>query len=77
MCPVFIGRVAGRVAPDPTEVDEVSWEPWSEFRAGVLDGTREVSAWCREQVAHLSEEPFAAPAGSEDETFRPAAQPQR
>ena len=75
MCPVFIAHVAGRVVPDPTEVEEVSWEPWAEFRAGVLDGTRAVSAWCREQVAHLSAEPFATPAGREDE-LPPAAQPQ-
>ena len=66
MCPVFVARVTGRVVPDPTEVEEVRWEPWSEFRAGVLDGTRVVSAWCREQVAHLSAEPFAVPAASED-----------
>ena len=66
MCPVFVARVTGRVAPDPTEVEEVRWEPWSEFRAGVLDGTRVVSAWCREQVGHLSAEPFAVPAASED-----------
>jgi isopentenyl-diphosphate delta-isomerase len=75
MCPVFVGRVVGQVAPDPTEVEEVHWESWAGFRAGVLDGTRTVSAWCREQVAHLSEEPFAAPAGRED-ALPPAAQPQ-
>jgi isopentenyl-diphosphate delta-isomerase len=75
MCPVFIGRAAGQVVPDPTEVEETRWEPWTEFRAGVLDGTRAVSTWCREQVAHLSREPFAAPPGREDD-LPPAAQPQ-
>ena len=74
MCPVFVGRTAGEVAPDPTEVEEVSWEQWAGFRAGVLDGSRDVSVWCREQVAHLSAEPFAAPAGREDE-LPPAARP--
>jgi isopentenyl-diphosphate delta-isomerase len=75
MCPVFVARVAGRVVPDPAEVEEVRWEPWTEFRAGVLDGSRAVSAWCGEQVAHLSAEPFAVPAAREDE-LPPAAQPE-
>jgi isopentenyl-diphosphate delta-isomerase len=72
MCPVFIGRVAGPVAPDATEVEEVSWEPWADLRAGVLDGSRAVSVWCREQVTHLSADPFAAPPGREDD-LPPAA----
>jgi isopentenyl-diphosphate delta-isomerase len=75
MCPVFIGRVVGQVAPDPTEVEEVRWESWAEFRAEVQDRTREVSVWCREQVVHLSADPFAAPEGRQDELPR-AAQPQ-
>jgi isopentenyl-diphosphate delta-isomerase len=74
MCPVFVAHVAGGVVPDPTEVEEVRWEPWTEFRAGVLDGSRAVSAWCGEQVAHLSAEPFAVSAAREDE-LPPAAQP--
>lgn len=74
MCPVFVGRVAGQVVPDPSEVEEVRWEPWADFRAGVRDGSRTVSAWCREQVGHLSAEPFAAPARRDDE-LPPAARP--
>ena len=75
MCPVFVGHVAGEVVPDRTEVEEVSWEPWADFRAGVLDGSRTVSVWCREQVAHLSADPFAAAPGREDD-LPPAARPQ-
>lgn len=62
MCPVFVGTVAGEVAPDPEEVADVRWEPWATFRDGVLDGTREVSVWCREQVAQLPADLQHAPA---------------
>jgi isopentenyl-diphosphate delta-isomerase len=62
MCPVFVGAAEGDVRPDPDEVGAASWEPWAEFRRGVLDGTRTVSVWCREQVAQLPADPTAAPA---------------
>ena len=45
---------------DPDEVDDVAWEPWAAFRAGVLDGTRPVSSWCREQVQELPADPLGA-----------------
>lgn len=64
MCPVYTALVRDPVDPDPSEVDSVAWVPWSEFRAGVLDGTRVVSVWCREQVAQLPEDPLGAPEGS-------------
>lgn len=63
MCPVFVGSAGGVLDPDPAEVDATSWEPWTDFRAGVLDGTRAVSLWCREQVALLPENPLGAPEG--------------
>ncbi len=62
MCPVFVAEAVGSVQPDPDEVAEAVWEPWRSFRSGVLDGTRDVSPWCREQVAQLPEDPAAAPA---------------
>jgi isopentenyl-diphosphate delta-isomerase len=74
MCPVFVGFVTDPVTPDPVEVDDLLWVPWPDFRDSVLAGTRAVSPWCREQVAHLSADPVAAPAGREDE-LPPAAQP--
>lgn len=67
MCPVFVATVDGTVSPDPAEVEEARWEPWADFRAAVLDGSRDVSAWCREQVAQLPEDPLAAsPASAAD-----------
>jgi isopentenyl-diphosphate delta-isomerase len=62
MCPVFVGSADGPVAPDPDEVADARWEPWQEFRAAVLDGSRPVSVWCREQVAQLPDDPASAPA---------------
>lgn len=62
MCPVFVGTTTSPVEPDPAEVEETSWEPWETFRAGVLDGSRPVSVWCREQVEQLPVDPVSAPA---------------
>ncbi len=72
MCPVFAGRVRGRVDPDPDEVGDTAWEPWQPFREAVLDGSREVSVWCREQVQQLPADPDAAPAAPPG-TLPPAA----
>ena len=60
MCPVFVARTTDPVRADPDEVDEVAWEPWAAFRAGVLDCTRPVSSWCREQVRELPADPLGA-----------------
>jgi isopentenyl-diphosphate delta-isomerase len=62
MCPVFVARVTQPLRPDPDEVAEVGWEPWSSFRSAVLDGSRDVSPWCRDQVALLPADPLSAPA---------------
>ena len=64
MCPVFVGTARGGLAPDPDEVEEARWEPWHTFRGSVLDGSREVSTWCREQLAQLPEDAWHAPAAS-------------
>jgi isopentenyl-diphosphate Delta-isomerase len=61
LCPVFVATTAGDPAPDATEVEAWEWVPWPEFRADVLSGRREVSLWCREQVAALPEDPLSAP----------------
>ncbi|WP_415839346.1 isopentenyl-diphosphate Delta-isomerase, partial [Nocardioides zeicaulis] len=78
MCPVLVARIApdDEVRLDPDEVAESVWVPWEEFRRDVLDGTRSVSAWCRQQVEQLPEEPWTAPAASTDglpPALRPAA----
>lgn len=67
MCPVYVATtVADEVRADPTEVEEHRWEPWPEFRASVLAG-RDVSSWCREQVAEL-------PADLASATGRPSSE---
>ena len=66
MCPVFVARTNGPVRADPDEVDDVAWEPWARFRAGVLDGSRQVSSWCREQVQELPADPLGAAEASYD-----------
>jgi isopentenyl-diphosphate delta-isomerase len=53
MCPVLVARPAGDLAPNPEEVGDVQWRPWDRFAQDVLDGTLEVSTWCRLQVEAL------------------------
>ncbi|MGI9157752.1 MAG: isopentenyl-diphosphate Delta-isomerase [Marmoricola sp.] len=60
MCPVFVATTSDVVRPDPDEVDDVAWVPWTEFRTGVLDAGRPVSPWCVEQVTALPPEPQTA-----------------
>ncbi len=55
MCPVFTARTSGPVTPDPSEVADTLWLPWIAFRDAVLTGRREISPWCRDQVAQLAE----------------------
>ena len=74
MCPVFVATTTDEVRLDPVEVAEARWEPWAEFRAGVLDGTRPISQWCREQVEQLPADPLSAPA-ADDADLPPAARP--
>lgn len=72
MCPVFVASSRDEVAPNPDEVDDAAWVDWSEFRAGVLDGSREISPWCREQVELLPADPLTA-AGQPDSALPAAA----
>jgi isopentenyl-diphosphate Delta-isomerase len=60
MCPVFVASTSDDLAPNPDEVDDATWVDWSLFRSGVLDGSREISPWCREQVELLPEDPLTA-----------------
>jgi isopentenyl-diphosphate delta-isomerase len=62
MCPVFVATTRGAVAADPEEVESVEWVGWEAFRASVLDGSRQVSPWCVEQVRALPPDPVGAPA---------------
>jgi isopentenyl-diphosphate Delta-isomerase len=67
MCPVFVATIDDEVRPDPAEVEQVRWEPWDAFRAAVLDGSREISPWCREQVAELPADPLTATSAAYDD----------
>ena len=62
MCPVFVATTVEDVHLDPNEVDDHEWVDWLPFRAGVLDGSRDISPWCREQVSQLPEDLANAPA---------------
>jgi isopentenyl-diphosphate delta-isomerase len=61
MCPVFVATTRDAVWLDPEEVDDHRWVDWADFRAGVLDGSRDVSVWCVQQVTALPEDPRSAP----------------
>ena len=62
MCPVFVATTRDAVRLDPEEVDDHEWVDWPSFRAGVLDGSRDVSVWCVQQLVDLPEDPRSAPA---------------
>lgn len=55
ICPVFTARTAGEPTPDPAEVGDLEWVPWTQFRDEVMAGSREVSLWCALQVAELAQ----------------------
>jgi len=74
LCPVFTATASGDPQPDPAEVEAWEWVPWTQFRDDVVSGRREVSLWCREQVAALPEDPVSAPAADPAE-LPPAALP--
>jgi isopentenyl-diphosphate delta-isomerase len=61
MCPVFVATTRDAVRLDPEEVDDHQCVDWADFRAGVLDGSRDVSVWCVQQVTALPEDPRSAP----------------
>jgi isopentenyl-diphosphate delta-isomerase len=58
LCPVFTAVSDQPPVAAAEEVAGLAWVPWLELRNAVLGGTREVSPWCREQVAALPEDPF-------------------
>jgi len=73
LCPVYAATASGDPRPDPAEVEDWAWVEWKDFRTAVLDGTREVSQWCLEQVRALPADPLAAPTRPDSE-LPPAAQ---
>ncbi len=76
MCPVSAALTDDQPLVDPEEVAATRWVPWTEFCSDVLDGRREVSPWCVEQVQQLGPlgpDPLQWAAGS-DAALPPAAQ---
>lgn len=54
MCPVFRVRLEGPLDPDPAEVCDWWWVPWTVFAQEVLGEHFGVSPWCRSQVEQLA-----------------------
>ena len=55
VCPVFVGFArSDAVTPDPEEVSDARWVPWTEFSEEVLAGRWTVSPWATEQVPLLA-----------------------
>jgi isopentenyl-diphosphate delta-isomerase len=75
LCPVYRVTVDLAEAPNPDEVDDTRWMPWSDFTQGVRGGLLEISPWCREQVpllTALGPDPLRWPTAPDDE-LPPAA----
>jgi isopentenyl-diphosphate delta-isomerase len=59
LCPVYLGRLAGDVRPDDTEVAEVDRVPWAAYVAwarGSAGDRADLSVWSRLQVEALEAE---------------------
>lgn len=67
MCPVFVATTSEEVHADPEEVDSFEWVDWAAFRSSVLNGVRDVSPWCVEQVQALPQDPARASGRSAEE----------
>ncbi len=55
VCPVYRATVSdARLDPDPDEVADASWVPWSDYLAEVEADSSAVSPWSAMQVAELA-----------------------
>lgn len=81
MCPVLVAWTDDQPDADPAEVAATAWVSWRAFRTGVVDGSRDVSPWCSDQVqrlATLDDDPqawAAAPLSALPPAIRPAERP--
>jgi isopentenyl-diphosphate delta-isomerase len=55
LCPVYTAITDDDPVPDAAEVEALEWVDWVRFRGDVLQGLREISPWCVQQVAELTE----------------------
>jgi isopentenyl-diphosphate delta-isomerase len=60
LCPVFLCRVEGEPAPDPSEVGGWRWCSWAGFLAEVEGPADGLSPWARLQAARLEREGHVA-----------------
>lgn len=54
ICPVYTARLATEPAPNPAEVDRLSWVPLASLQELVDQHPGELSPWAREQLPQLS-----------------------
>lgn len=52
-CPVWIGRLAGPLRPDPAEVAETAWADWADLVTTATGTPELLSPWCAAQVPLL------------------------
>jgi isopentenyl-diphosphate delta-isomerase len=64
VCPVLVGTVRGSPHPDPTEVLEYRWVPWSDVLALVAAAPWALSPWSARQIPLLSTQGFPQSTGS-------------
>ena len=74
LCPVVIAEVAGAATPDPDEVDDLLWLPWTDVVERVEREPSSLSPWSVEQVRQLDDlglDPHAWLAGRDAELAEP------
>ena len=54
VCPVWVGRIASEVHPDPTEVMEVAWVEWTSLVAAARLAPALLSPWAVLQIPELA-----------------------
>jgi isopentenyl-diphosphate Delta-isomerase len=55
ICPVYVGRFTGRLAPDPAEVGDWALLDWAAFRQRQAAEGDAWSPWCREQATLIEQ----------------------
>ena len=80
VCPVYRATVAQRPepAPNPDEVHDTVWIPWSDFVAEVEADSTSVLPWCAlqvEQLKALGPDPLAWPVADDDRLPDAAREP--
>ncbi|GAA3362884.1 MULTISPECIES: isopentenyl-diphosphate Delta-isomerase [Saccharopolyspora] len=78
MCPVFRAVAEPVPAPNPAEVEDTRWVPWTGLVEQVRDGGADISPWAALQITELAElgpDPLAWPTGDAAELPTAAREP--